>query len=76
MFCINHLGNNLIIKCPLCEASYIKACETKHNRTKKHIFNIKAYEEAQDFILKNGIFCKLYLKIYNIKIRCSTPYPK
>jgi hypothetical protein len=61
---------NLIIKCPLCEASYIKACETKHNRTKKHIFNMKAYEEAQDFILKNNITdddeqLKLYYEIKN-----------
>ncbi len=61
---------NLTIKCPLCDASYIKACEIKHNRTKKHIFNMKAYEEAQDFILKNNITdddeqLKIYYEIKN-----------
>jgi len=29
---------NLTIKCPLCDVSYIKACEAKHNKAKKTYF--------------------------------------
>ena len=30
---------NLLLKCPLCDAQYIKANEEKHNKSKKHLSN-------------------------------------
>jgi hypothetical protein len=77
---------NLKINCPLCNASYIKACEHKHNKTKKHIFNLKIYEDVKDYILKHNIIdeneqYKIYEEtknkaIYNIyleKIKIKNP---
>ena len=46
---------NLLLKCPLCDAQYIKANEEKHNKSKKHIFNKKCYDEAIIFINDNNI---------------------
>jgi hypothetical protein len=46
---------NLLLKCPLCDAQYIKANEDKHNRSKKHIFNKESYEEANLYINENNI---------------------
>ena len=46
---------NLLLKCPLCDAQYIKANEEKHNKSKKHIFNKKCYDEAILFINDNHI---------------------
>ncbi len=46
---------NLIMKCQLCDASYIKANENKHYKTKKHILNLLSYEETKEYISKNNI---------------------
>lgn len=46
---------NLLLKCPLCDAQYIKANEEKHNKSKKHIFNKKSYDEAILFINDHNI---------------------
>ena len=46
---------NLLLKCPLCDAQYIKANEEKHNKSKKHIFNKICYDEAILFINDNNI---------------------
>ena len=46
---------NLLLKCLLCDAQYIKANEDKHNRSKKHIFNKESYEEAISYINENNI---------------------
>ena len=46
---------NLLLKCPLCDAQYIKANEEKHNKSKKHLFNKKCYDEAILFINDNNI---------------------
>jgi hypothetical protein len=46
---------NLLLKCLLCDAQYIKANEDKHNRSKKHIFNKESYEEANLYINENNI---------------------
>lgn len=57
---------NLVINCPLCNASYIKACEIKHHRSKKHILNLKIYEDAKEYILNNNITDEPeQLKIYD-----------
>ena len=46
---------NLLLKCPLCDAQYIKANEEKHNKSKKHIFNKKCYDESIIYINDNNI---------------------
>ena len=46
---------NLLLKCPLCDAQYIKANEEKHNKSKKHLFNKKCYDEAIIYINDNNI---------------------
>ena len=46
---------NLLLKCPLCDAQYIKANEEKHNKSKKHTFNKICYDEAILFINDNNI---------------------
>jgi hypothetical protein len=46
---------NLLLKCPLCDAQYIKANEEKHNKSKKHLFNKKCYDEAIIYINNNNI---------------------
>ena len=46
---------NLLLKCPLCDAQYIKANEIKHNNSKKQIFNKNCYDEAILFINDNKI---------------------
>jgi hypothetical protein len=57
---------NLLLKCPLCDASYIKVNENKHNNTKKHKLNLLSYNETQDIIIKNNIIDENeQLKIFN-----------
>jgi hypothetical protein len=46
---------NLLLKCLLCDAQYIKANEEKHNKSKKHLFNKKCYDEAIIYINDNNI---------------------
>ena len=46
---------NLQLNCCICNATYIKACEQSHLKSKKHLFNMKVYEEAQQFIITNKI---------------------
>ncbi len=46
---------SLLLKCPLCDAQYIKATEHKHLISKKHILNKESYEEAKLCINENNI---------------------
>ena len=46
---------NLLLKCPLCDAQYIKANEEKHNKSKKHTFNKICYDEAILYINDNNV---------------------
>ena len=57
---------SLLLKCPLCDAQYIKINENKHLNSKKHKLNFSSYEETNEIILKNNVIDEdEQLKIFN-----------
>jgi hypothetical protein len=57
---------SLLLKCPLCDASYIKINEIKHIESKKHKLNLLSYNETKETILKNKIIDENeQIKIFN-----------
>lgn len=67
---------NLLLTCPLCQASYIKAYEDRHLKSKKHLFNKQCHDEAVIFINDNNITDdNEQLKVFN-EIKSNNLYKK
>lgn len=57
---------SLLLKCPLCDAQYIKINENKHLNSKKHKLNFSSYEETKQLIIQNNVIDEdEQLKIFN-----------